>query len=71
LTAGGEQAGPGPTLDGGDLGGVTPQAVVGGKEGADGRVVVENVVLLHEIEHNDGLSGFSIGTLLPGRSFSI
>lgn len=53
------------------LGGVAPQPVVGGKEGPDGRVVVETIVLLHEIEHNDGLSGFIVGTLLPDRSFSI
>jgi hypothetical protein len=56
---------------GGDLGGVTPQAVVRREKWSDGRVVVETVVLLHEIEHNDGLSGFSVGTLLPDRSFSI
>jgi hypothetical protein len=41
---------------------VAPQAVVGRKEGAGGLVVVEALVFLHAFEHNDGLSGFSIGT---------
>jgi molybdopterin synthase catalytic subunit len=44
---------------------VSPEPVVGWKEWSDGRVVVVTVVLLHDFEHNDGLSGFSIGTLLP------
>ena len=39
----------------------------GGRSGPNGRVVVEAVVLLHDVEHNDGLSGFSIGTPVAGR----